>query len=210
MVRDRIIPKLLDMLGRGIIIAVPLAILCLGGCGDTKSDHSGSAVTSSSYVANVEHQCGVVYTRPHVVGEALGFTCGETASGERFGVIYTRLLRCSPFATIVATAGKDRAQGCISPTPRRSAGTVTCESGGTVTVTARTLPQIWSATVRLSSGKEATANILSLNAKDRERWGGVYFNVLRARTAAKAVLSERDRSGRVRRRLLLTSVGNCV
>ncbi len=194
----------------GVVLALPLAMLCFDGCGDNKSSHTGSPVTSSSFVAKVEHLCRVVYTKPPVMGEALGFTCGETASGARIGVIYTRLLRCAPFATIVADTGRDRAQGCISSTPRRRAGTITCEKDGTLAVAARTLPQTRSATLLLSSGQEVGGNILSLNANDRDRWGGVYFNVLRARTATKAVLIERDQSGRVSRRVLLTPMGNCL
>jgi hypothetical protein len=125
-------------------------------------------------------------------------------------VIYTRLVRCSPFATIVVDAGKDRSQGCISASPRRRAGTITCESDGTLAVAARTLPRAQSATVLLSSGQIATATVLSFNANDRDRWGGVYFNVLRSRAVRRAVLVERDQSRRVLRHLLLTPVGNCV
>lgn len=193
----------------GVVFAIPLAMLCFCGCGDDQSSHRGLAVTLSSFVAKVERQCGVVYTKSQVMGEALGYTCGQTASGAHFGVIYTRLLRCSPFATIVVDAGKDRSQGCISSSPRLRAGSITCESDGTLTVAARTLPQARSATVLLSSGQKATANILSVNADDRDRWGGVYFNVLRSRIATKAVLIEHDQSGRVLRRLALTRIGNC-
>lgn len=194
----------------GITLALLLVMMCIDGCADSKSSYSDPIVTSRSFVSKVERQCGVVYTKPKVIGEALGFTCAHTISGGRLGVIYTRILRCSPFAIIVVNVGEDRMQGCISSVPRRLAGTITCESDGTLAVAARTQPQTRSATVQLSSGEEATSSIFSLNAIDRDRWGGVYFNVLSSRTPVKAVLIERDQAGRAFHRLSLTPVGRCL
>ena len=195
----------------GTVLALLLATMCIGGCGDSRSEPHGptSALAPRSFIAKVEHQCGVVYTKLKIRGKALGFTCGKTANGAHFGATFTRRPRCTPFITVVVNAGEDRTQGCATSTTARPTGTITCESNNTLTVAARTLPGIRSATVRLSTGQEATSGILSLNAVDRERWGGVYFNVLTSRMPPRAVLIERDQAGRTLHRLSLIPVGMC-
>ena len=192
------------------IFLLLVAILCFGGCGASRPLHDDSVLTPTSFVSRVEHQCHVAYTHPRVIGEPLGFQCGETASRAHFSVLYTRILRCAVFVTLVADTGLDRAQGCSSPARHPPGGTITCESDGTLAVAARTLPRMWSATVLLNSGQEVTSNILSLSAIDRSRWGGVYFNVLRSGAPMNAVLVERDQAGHVFHRLSLTPIGRCV
>jgi hypothetical protein len=148
-------------------------MILLGGCGSNRSGLHGSGSVPRSFIVEVEHQCRVVYTKLKVSGEALGYTCGKTASGAHFGATFTRRPRCTPFVVVVVNTGEDRTQGCATSTTARPTGTITCESNNTLTVAARTLPGVRSATVRLSTGLEATSDILSLNAADRERWGGV-------------------------------------
>jgi hypothetical protein len=79
-----------------------------------------------------------------------------------------------------------------------------------LTVSARLSPRTQSATVVLGGGKQVSSKVVTLNAADRERWGGVYFNVLTADMPAKAVLIERDRAGQALHRLPLVPVGRCA
>jgi hypothetical protein len=194
---------------RSTTLAFLLTLLCFSGCGSSGSRRHSVVPTPSSYIAGAEHQCGVVYGSPRVIGEPLGFMCGKAANMTRFAVIYTRRLRCSLFATIVAGIGEDRMQGCLSSKIDSPAGTITCENDDTVAIAARTLPRARSATLLLSTGRRVTSKVFSLNETELDRWGGVYFNVLTLRTAVTALLVERDKAGHAFHRLLLVPIGRC-
>lgn len=66
-------------------------------------------------------------------------------------------------------------------------------------------------TLRWDTDHEVTSPVLSLNARERERWGGIYLNVLPAGSSMKAILIERDGPGRIfaERRLIKASGNNC-
>lgn len=192
------------------IVGLLLGMLLLCGCGGGGTTRQqGTASTPSAYVAKVEHQCSVAYMNPKVRGEPLGFTCGEVSTGQHFGAIYTRRTHCRVFITIVVDVGKYRRQGCMSSTPRRLSAGVVCESVNTPIVGARTQPQTQSATVRLSTGRESTVRVLSLDAADRARWGGLYFNVLAYGPPTNAILIERDQARRAIRRVPIAFTGLC-
>lgn len=188
-------------------IALPLAILCLGGCGDGSSHRQGAASTQGPLVAKVEHQCGIVYLPPSVKGEILGFTCGETASGAHFGATFTRRPRCRQFMILVDT-GHNRFQQCLAAEPSSPRGAVFCRNNLLI-FAARTSPGTQSATVLLSTGQKAASRILVLSPTDREQWGGFFFDALASRIPVRAVLIEHDQSGHPLGHLSLTPAPGC-
>jgi hypothetical protein len=191
----------------GLVPVLPLVMLSLGGCGTGSSHPADIATTPTSFVTRVERQCGVVYTRPSIKGEALGFTCGETASGVHFAAAFTRRLRCSLFMTLSDTDG-DRFQQCLSSPPRTPRGAILCPSGRQI-FAARTTPGTQSATLLMSSGQRATSRILVLNIAGREHWGGFVFDVRASRIPERAALIERGQGGRTVGHLSLTPVPGC-
>jgi len=189
---------------RGMLCAVSLTML-FGGCGDSVSRQASSLRVS---VAEAEHRCNVAYMRPRPKGEVLSFACG--ASGDtlgHYGAIYTRRVRCPVFITLVDSVGY-RAQGCIGTAPRAPEGRVVCR-GATAIVWARVLGRAHMVSVSLGRGSASVSNVLSLNAATRARWGGAYFEALHAWKPATAVLTERDREGRIVGRTSLFRSGAC-
>lgn len=191
-----------------IVSVLSVVILCLSGCGNGAAHRAGSVLTSHSFMLNVERQCGVVYARPSVKGEALGFVCGETASGAHFAATFTRRLHCMRFMTLV-DVDDDRFQQCLSSSPRNPRGALLCESKRRI-FAARTLPHAQSATVQLSTGQKITSRILVLNAADQEHWGGFFFDVLTSKIPARAVLIERGQTGRALGVLSLRPTPGCL
>jgi hypothetical protein len=197
--------------GLAAVCAAVAASAAMTGCGGSRaSGQSENVATPQAFVANVEQQCGVIYTRPTVKGKGLGYACGHTSTGRHFAATFTERPLCEVFATLVVEQGADRVQGCISSALTHPRGTITCESGNVLSVAARTQPAAQFATVLLSTHKEVTSGVISLNNSQREKSGGVYFNLLSAKTPLTATLIERDHAGRPLRRTPLTAVGRCL
>ncbi len=189
-----------------VVFVLSLVTLFLGGCGG--GPRRGSLTpTSRSFIVDIEHECGVVYYRPSVKGEGLGFKCGKTASGAHVAATFTRRLQCSFFMTLIDT-DRDRFQQCLSSPPHNPRGVVLCENNYEI-FAVRTSPQTQSGTVRLSTGRQATSPVLVLNARARERWGGFFFDVLASRIPASAVLIEHGQAGRILGHLSLAPVPQC-
>jgi hypothetical protein len=190
----------------GLIVSLAPGMWLLDGCGDDggRVRQQNSAPAPSTFVAKVEHQCGVAYTDLKVRGEPLGFTCGETSTGQHFGAIYTHRTQCQNFLTIVVDVGDYRRQGCMSWGARHPFAVITCGHDNELVVVAHTRPPTRSATVRLSTGQEATSRVLSLDAAAQTSWGGLYFNVLPPGPPTNAILIERDQAGRAFRHVSLT------
>jgi hypothetical protein len=86
---------------------------------------------------------------------------------------------------------------------------IQCQGDKKLVVLATTQPPAKSATVRLSTGREATSRVLSLNAADQARWGGLYYDVLASGPPTKAILTERDQAQHAIRRVPLAVVETC-
>ncbi len=192
---------------RAIAVLCFVAILTMyGGCGGMVVNLR--APTARTFVAEVERRCKLAYTQPSPKGQALGFVCGSSADrAVHFAAMFTRRVGCPVFITLVAS-GAYRAQGCIGRAARIPEGRVTCKSN-TVTIWARVLARAQYAGVQLGTRVTTTSKILSLNSASRARWGGAYFEVLKARKPVTPVLIERDRAGRVVGRSTLFRAGGC-
>jgi hypothetical protein len=180
--------------------------LCLcGGCG---TRHTLDGVTPRAFVAGVERRCGVAYEPPPVRGDALGFSCGDSDDkAVRVAVVFTQRAKCRMFVTLQAS-NRYRAQGCISVPSRTAEGRVTCR-GNARTIWARVLAGAQMVSVRSGANLSISGKILSLNPAAQARWGGVYFQVLKATGPFAPVLIERDERGRVLGRTALFRTKTC-